>query len=69
MITEVEKNLKGSLDLMPSPSSSVKLQIMSVKVAQGVIGKGKILLGIVNNFLNTKSLLTSPSNVLPHYLE
>jgi hypothetical protein len=31
--------------------------------------KGKTLLGIVNNLLKTKSLLTSPSNVLPHYLK
>ena len=31
--------------------------------------KGKTLLGVVNKFLKTKSLLTSPSNVLPYYLK
>ena len=30
--------------------------------------KGKTLLGVVNKLLNTKSLLTMPSNVLPYYL-
>ena len=29
---KVEKNLKGSLDLIPSPSPSVKIQIMGGKV-------------------------------------
>ena len=51
---KVEKNLKGSLDLIPSPS--VKNQIMGGKVCLRC--KGKTLLGD----LNTKSLLTSPSN-------
>ena len=52
---KVEKILKGSLDLIPSPSPSVKIQIM---------GKAKTLLGIVNNKrLKTKSLLARPSNV------
>ena len=44
---KVEKKLKGSLDLIPSPSPSVKIQIVS----------GKVFL--------FKSLLTTPSNVLP----
>ena len=30
---KVEKNLKGSLDLIPSPSPSVKIQIMGRKVS------------------------------------
>ena len=46
----VENILKGSLDLIPSPSHSVKIQIMGREVSLRC--KGKIL-------------LTSPSNVLP----
>ena len=46
--------MKGSLDL---------IQIMGRKVCLRC--KGKILLGNVNKLLKTKSLLTSPSNVLP----
>ena len=60
---KVENILKGSLDLMPSPSSSVKIQIMRRKVCLRC--KGKTLLGVVK----AKSLLTSPSNVLPYYLK
>ena len=60
------KILKGSLDSIPSPSSSVKIQIMGRKVLLRY--KGKTLLGVVNKLLKTKSLLTSPSNVLPYYL-
>ena len=33
MNTKVEKNLKGSLDSIPTPSLSVKIQIMAGKVA------------------------------------
>ena len=62
---KVEKILKNSLDLIPSPS--VKIQIMGGKVC--LTCKGKTLLGTVNKFLKTKSLLTSPSNVLPYYLK
>ena len=64
---KVEKNLKGSLDLIPSPSPSVKIQIMGGKFSLRC--KGKTLLGIVNKLLKTKSLLTSPSNALPYYLK
>ena len=72
---KVEKILKGSLDSIPPPSPSVKIQIMVGKVCLRC--KGKTLLGVVNKFLKTKSLLTmltmltmltSPSNVLPYYL-
>ena len=62
---KVEKISKGSLDLIPSPS--VKIQITGGKVCLWC--KGKTLLGIVNKILKTKSLLTSPSNVLPYYLK
>ena len=48
--------LKGSLDLIPSPSPFVKIQIIGEKVCLRCKGK-------------TKSLLTSPSNVLPYYLK
>ena len=59
---KVEKILKGSLDSIPSPSPSVKIQIIGRC-------KGKSLLGVVNKLLKIKSLLTSPSNVLPYYLK
>jgi len=62
-ITKVEKILKGSLDLITSPS--VKIHIMGGKV--GLRCKGKTLMGIVNNLLKTQSLLTSSSNVLPYH--
>ena len=45
---KVEKILKGSLDSIPLPSPSVKIQIMP---------------GIVNRLLKIKSLLTMPGNV------
>jgi hypothetical protein len=63
---KVEKILKGSLDLIPSPSPSVKIQIIRGKACLRC--KGKTLVGVVNKLLITKSLLTSPSNVLPYYL-
>ena len=59
--------LKGSLDSIPSPSPSEKIQIMGGKVC--LSRKGKTLLGVVNRLLKTKSLLTWPSNVLPYYLK
>ena len=64
---KVEKIRKGSLDLIPSPSPSVQIQILGGKVSFKC--KGKKLLGIVNKLLKAKSLLTSPSDVLPYYLE
>ena len=64
---KVEKILKSSLYLIPSPSNSVKIQIVGGKICLRC--KGKILLGVVIKLLKTKSLLTSPSNVLPYYLK
>ena len=46
LMFKVEKILKGSLDLIPSPLPSVKIQIMDGKVCFRC--KGKTLLGIVN---------------------
>ena len=63
---KVENISKGSLDLIPSPSPLVKIQIMSGKVCLSC--KGETMLGIVNKLLKTISLLTSSSNVLPYYL-
>ena len=60
---KVENILKGSLDSIPSPSPSMKIQIMGGKVCFRC--KGKTLLGVVNKLLKTKGLLTSPSKVLP----
>ena len=62
---KVKKILKDGLDSIPSPS--VKIQIMGGKV--GLRCKSKTLLGVVNKLFNTKSLLTSPSNVLPIHLK
>ena len=62
---KVEKILKGSLDSIQSPS--VKIQTMGGKVCLRC--KGKTLLDVVNKLLETKSLLTSPSIVLPYYLK
>ena len=64
---KVEKFLKGRLESIPSPSPSVKIQIMGWKVCLRC--EGKTLLGVVNKLLKTKSLPTSPSNVLPYYLK
>ena len=52
---KIEKILKGSLDSIPSPSPTVKIQIMGGKVCLRC--EGKTLLGIVNKLLKTKSLL------------
>ena len=60
-LIKVEKILKDSLN--PSPSPLLKIQIMDGKVCLRC--KGKTLLGVVNKHLDTKSLLTMPSNVLP----
>ena len=43
---KVEKILKGRLDYIPSPSPSVKIQIMGGKVC--LTFKGSTLLGVVN---------------------
>ena len=65
-LSKVEKILKGSPDLIPSCSLSVKIQIMGRKVC--LRRKGKSLLGIVNKLFVFKSLLTTPSNVLPLHI-
>ena len=64
-LSKAEQILKGSLDSIPSPL--LKIQIMGGKGCLRC--KGKTLLGIVNKLLKTKSLLTSPSNVLAYYLK
>ena len=51
---KVEKILEGSLDSIPSPSPTVKIQIIGRKVCLKC--KGKTLLSVVNN-------------VLPYYLK
>ena len=53
--------------MIPSPSPSVKIQIMGGKVCLRY--KGKILLVVVNKLFVFKSLLTSSSNVLSLYLK
>ena len=63
-ISKVEKISKGSLDSIPSPSPFVKIEIMGRKVCLRC--KGQTLLGIVSKLFKIKSLLPSPSNVLPN---
>ena len=65
--SKVENILKGSLDLIQSPSPSVKIQIIGKNVCLRY--KDKTLQGVVNKLLEIKSLLKSPSNVLPNYLQ
>ena len=64
---KVEKIQEDSLDSIPSPSPSVKIQNMGGKVCLRC--KGKTLLGDVKNFFVFQSLLTTPSNVLPLHLK
>ena len=49
---KVEKILEGNLDLIPSHSPSMKIQIMGGKVCLRC--KGKTLLGTVNKLLFSK---------------
>jgi hypothetical protein len=49
---KVEKILKGNLDSIPSPSTSVKIQIIGGKVYLRC--KGKTLLVVVNKLLKPK---------------
>ena len=60
-------HFKNSLNFIPSPSPSVKIQIMGGKVC--LTYKGKTLLGVVKTLFVFKSLLTRPSNVLPLQLK
>ena len=53
-LCKVEKILKGGLDLIPSPSPSVKIEILGGKVCLRC-SKGKTLLDIVNKLLKTNS--------------
>ena len=57
---KVENIFKVSLDWIPSPSPSVKIQIMGGKVCLNCKGKTMFVF---------KSLLTSPSNVMPDYFK
>ena len=63
---KIEKILKGSLDSILSPSPSLKIQVMGGKICLRC--KDETLLGDVNKFLKTKSLLTTPNNVLPLHM-
>ena len=65
-IFNVEKILIGILDSITSPSPSVKVQIMGGKVCLRC--KGKTLLGDDNKLFVFKSLLKTPSNILPLHL-
>ena len=64
---KVEKILEDRLDLIPSPSHSVKIQIIGGKVYLRC--KGKRLLGDVNKLFVFENLLKIPSDVLPLHLK
>ena len=64
---KVENIYEDSLDLIPSPSPSVKVQIIGGKVY--LMCEGKTLLGNANKLFVFKSLLTTPGNVLPLHLK
>jgi hypothetical protein len=51
---KVEKILKGSLVLIPSPSHQIKIRIMDKKVC--LMCKRKTLLGIVNKLITSSKL-------------
>ena len=63
LYNKVENILKCSLDAIPSPSPSVKIQIMSRKVCLRC--KGKTLLGVVNKLLKTISFASLPQVNFP----
>ena len=58
-VCNVEKILKGSLNLIPSSFPSSKIQIMGGKVCLRF--KSKTLMGVVNKLLKIKSLLQCPA--------
>ena len=64
-VIKVENIEEDSLDSIPPPRRH--LPSNGEKVCLRC--RGKILLGVVNKLLKTKSLLTSLSNVLPYYLK
>ena len=64
---KVEKIWEDILDSIPSPSTSVKIQIIGGKVY--LREWGKTLLGDVNTLFVFKSLLKTPSNVLSLHLK
>ena len=53
--SKVEKILKGRLDLISSPSPSVKIQIMGRKVY--LSHEGQTLLDVVNKLLKNKKFV------------
>ena len=65
---KVEKILKGSLDLMPSPSPEVRIQITYVWESLLEVERQNILLGIVNKLFVFNSLFTTSSNGLPLHI-
>ena len=68
IMPKVENILTGSLDLIPSPLPSVKIQIIGWKVySRGNRAKNSWVMS--TNFFIFKSLSTRPSNVLPLHLK
>ena len=67
LVSKVKNILKGSMDSIPLPSPSVKIQIIGGKVCLRC--KGKTLLSVVNKLFVFKSLLTMHINVLLLHLK
>ena len=75
MLFKVTKILKGSLDSIPAPSPSVKMQIMGGKVCLSCIGKkylafsnGLPQVNFPANDLNLKVMGLNPGCLLKYYL-
>ena len=66
IVHKVEKILKSSLDSIPSPSPSVKIQIMGKKFAWGV--KAKHCWVLSTNFWNKKFVDITQQCFFPYYL-
>ena len=62
---KLEKKLKGSLDLIQSPSPSVKIQIMGGKVCLRCNGITLLDVVTVNKLLKTKSFAFTPQANFP----
>ena len=60
---KVEKILRGSLDFIPSPSPSVKIQIMGGKVCLRCEGLGKSSKYALNSQLQALQILTNDDEV------
>ena len=68
---KIEKILKGSLNLIPSPSPSVKIQIMGGKICFRCKGKtlGKKIARHCHKTFENKTFVDITQNILPYYFK